>query len=84
MSVALLYAFAKAGQQGDEAERRDKCGTVPPRAGQLAGMELHGAATRGDVQAVQKLLTPSVNINSRTEDVSSIVFIAATYAKSSP
>ncbi|CAI8021636.1 hypothetical protein GBAR_LOCUS12813 [Geodia barretti] len=31
--------------------------------------ELHDAAERGDVEAVERLLSTSVNINSRTEDV---------------
>ena len=31
--------------------------------------ELHDAAERGDVKAVQRLLNTSLNINSRTEDV---------------
>ena len=31
--------------------------------------ELHDAAARGDVKAVQRLLNTSLNINSRTEDV---------------
>ena len=31
--------------------------------------ELHGAAERGDVQEVQRLITTSVDINSRTDDV---------------
>ena len=35
--------------------------------------ELHRAAERGDVQAVQRLLNTSVNINSRTEDVRHIL-----------
>ena len=32
--------------------------------------ELHDAAERGDVKQVQRLLSTSVNINSRTGDVS--------------
>ena len=31
--------------------------------------ELHDAAVRGDVEAVERLLSTSVNVNSRTEDV---------------
>ena len=31
---------------------------------------LHAAAERGDVKEVERLLSTSVNINSRTEDVS--------------
>ncbi|CAI8028787.1 hypothetical protein GBAR_LOCUS16358 [Geodia barretti] len=31
--------------------------------------ELHNAAERGDVEAVERLLSTSVNVNSRTEDV---------------
>ncbi|CAI8024817.1 GA-binding protein subunit beta-1, partial [Geodia barretti] len=39
--------------------------------------ELHDAAERGDVEAVERLLSTSVNINSRTEDVGDTALLVA-------
>ncbi|CAI8009364.1 Serine/threonine-protein phosphatase 6 regulatory ankyrin repeat subunit B, partial [Geodia barretti] len=41
--------------------------------------ELHDAAERGDVEAVQRLLSTSVNINSRTEDEGHTALLLASW-----
>ena len=55
-----------------------KCMNIPlsPSLFFQGETRLHGAAERGDVQAVKQLINTSININARTEEVSlSIIYM---------